>query len=128
MLPKFIASDEGKTFIAKLSAFLETGESSFETTLKYPQLKWLRQLQRVAGQELTTEDKLAPLTATLFTVMRGHVATGKMLDPHTPHKKACADGVYVGLLKAFTEIPKYGLSAAQVQDVSVINCARTAAR
>ena len=121
---EFLASTEGKEFVAKLEVYLQdTTAPKFSTVLKYPQLKWLKGLHERANAVLSEQDKLAPLTEALFTMMRGHVAKGKMLDPKTNHHYACADGVYLGLIRAFQEVPELAKVGAAVPDVANIACA-----
>lgn len=54
--------------------------------------------------------------------MRGHCID--LNNPSEPHKKACADGVYLNFMRGFSEVPGLmGDLAAAMQAVSIVLCA-----
>ena len=47
-------------------------------------------------------ERLMPVTEALFMVMRGH--NDSLLNSAEPNRPACAEGAYLGILKAISEM------------------------
>ncbi|MDC0349274.1 hypothetical protein OAN21_02580 [Alphaproteobacteria bacterium] len=45
-----------------------------------------------------------------------------MLSPAEPNRKACADGVYLGVMRALSEVPAFREGAQGMQAVNIVNC------
>ncbi len=91
----------GNKFVKTLAACV-TGEVTIEGADHKALLPIAKQIMPMKTAYKTQNlEKLIPLIEALFMIMRGHNAN--LLDPNQPNNPACAEGAYLGMLKAIDE-------------------------
>ncbi len=90
--------EKGRPFINSIAQFLEDGETlPVKGRAAVKTLKLLRQ-----GYIMKRAEEIMPVTEALFMVMRGH--NNSLLDSAEQNRPACAEGAYLGMLKAISEM------------------------
>ena len=93
----------------------KTDQSQF--TIKPSMLSFISQVHKQKTDLISIYN---PLIEACFMFMRGHNV--KLDDASAPDKPACADGVYLGLLKSLGEIDSLRNPAINVPTTAVVDC------
>lgn len=103
--------ERGSPFINAIVKSLATGE-------KLPAPRTGKFMLRLSREFFKARaEKMMPLTEALFMVMRGH--NDVLLDSEEGNEPACAEGAYLGMLKAIAELNPGG---ALFPGVSLLSC------
>jgi hypothetical protein len=107
----FLESPEGINFIKMIQDEID----HLKTALKPRNMRWIQRARATARLNV-----MSPLVEALFMAMRGHNIN--LLSPAEPNRKACADGVYLGAMRALSEVPSFMGAASGMQAVEVVDC------
>lgn len=116
----FLEARSSQRFIHSLSDYLEGKREVFPFLFNQ---RILRALKHLAQDHISDRYVfLNPMMEAVLMSMRGHCID--LNNPSEPHKKACADGVYLNFMRGFSEVPgMMGDLAAAMQAVSIVPCA-----
>jgi hypothetical protein len=109
----FLESPEGIDFIK----LVQEGEGSLKTHLQSKHLQWLKRARTAVN---TPMNVINPLVEVLFMSKRGH--NQGLFAPEEADNQACADGVYIGAMRALSEVPAFNDIGHDLQTVDVVSC------
>lgn len=111
----FMASRGGKDFVTGLLALLKGEDSGFVTQLTQKGMRWIKKLAQ--DKEFVV---FTPMVEALFMANRGHCFN--LMDEKERHKTACADGVVLNFMRAFSEILRFQKDTEAMQGISQVVC------
>ena len=118
----FLEDRASQRFIVALSEYLTGEREVFPFIFNQRNLRALKHLARDHMSDGYIF--LNPMMEAILMSMRGHCPEGQLDNPKVGHAKACADGVYLNFMRAFSEVPGImGDLSAAMQAVSIVSCA-----